>query len=132
MRMIPRDSYVMRAFLASTLLGATMVLLAFGLIQVFMYGPTLPRSVILVMTAVSFVLFVALFERYQVGSVAASLLVSVLSTALLTTLSGGVVYLLEMNDIRWEDAISALALSMMLSMALLSYLKRSLGRLGGY
>ncbi|HOK57985.1 MAG TPA: hypothetical protein PK659_03920 [Methanothrix sp.] len=130
--MISRDSYVLRAFLASTLLGITMVLLAFGLIQVFMYGPTLPYSVILVITAISFVLFVALFERYQVGSIAASLLVSVLSTALLTTLSGGVVYLMEMSDIRWEDAISALALSMMLSMALLSYLKRSLGRLGGY
>ncbi len=130
--MISRDSYVLRAFLASAMLALTIVLLAFGLIHVFVYGFPLPYSMILVITSISFVLFVAIFERYQIGSTAVSFLVSVLATALLTTLAGGVIYISEINEIRWEDTVSALAISMMLSMALLSYLKRSMGRLGSF
>jgi len=129
---IPRESYVLRAAVASFLVAVLIIVLAGGLIQVFRYGFPLSVPLVLAVAAVAFVLSVAFFEKYQVGSLVWSMLVSVVATALVTTVSGGVLYFVTLNDLGIEDMVSSLAISVIVSMALLSYLKRSIAEIESY
>ncbi len=123
------DNYILKAFLASGLLALVMIALALGLIQLFRYGSSLPLSIILTMAAISFVLSASFFERYEVGSIMWSLLVSLIATLMLTMLSGGIIYGLTAHRQSWEELLSGLAICMIVSTTLLSYLKRSLGEI---
>jgi hypothetical protein len=121
------ENYFIKAFIASMLLALVMMAIALGLIYLFRFGPPIPPSVILVMTAVSFVLSASFFERYEVGSIMWSTLVSLIITFLLTLVSGGVIYFLSVNSLGWEEFLSSLAACTIISMALLNHLKRILG-----
>ena len=123
------DNYILKAFLASGLLSLVMIALALGLIQLFRYGSSLPLSIILTMAAISFVLSASFFERYEVGSIMWSLLVSLIATLMLTMLAGGIIYGITAHRQSWEELISGLAICMIVGMILLSYLKRSLGEI---
>jgi hypothetical protein len=123
------DNYILKAFLASGLLALVMIALALGLIQLFRYGSSLPLSIILTMAAISFVLSASFFERYEVGSIMWSMLVSLIVTLMLTLLSGGIIYGLTERSQSWEELLSGLAICMIVGMTLLSYLKRSLGEI---
>ena len=123
------ENYVLKAFLASTLLSLVMIALAMGLIYLFKFGSSLPVSIILILAAVSFVLSASFFERYEVGSIVWSMLVSIIITLILTLISGGMIYFISLNRPGWEEMLSALAISMIVSMTLLNYLKRSLGEI---
>ena len=123
------ENYILKAFLASTLLSLVMIALAMGLIYLFRYGSSLPISIILILAAVSFVLSASFFERYEVGSIVWSMLVSIIITLILTLISGGMIYFISLNRPGWEEMLSALAVSMIVSMTLLNYLKRSLGEI---
>ncbi len=123
------ENYFLKAFIASALLATVMIVLALGLMYLFRYGPPLPPSIILVLTAVSFVLSASFFERYEVGSIMWSTMVSLIITLLLTLISGGVIYFTSLGNIGWEELLSALAACTIISMALLNYLKRSLGEI---
>ncbi|MDD4651987.1 MAG: hypothetical protein PHQ34_07130 [Methanothrix sp.] len=123
------DNYILKAFLASGLLALVMISLALGLIQLFRYGSSLPLSIILTMAAISFVLSASFFERYEVGSIMWSMLVSLIVTLMLTLLSGGIIYGLTERSQSWEELLSGLAICMIVGMTLLSYLKRSLGEI---
>lgn len=123
------DNYILKAFLASGLLSLVMMTLALGLIQLFRYGPSQPLSIILTLAAISFVLSASFFERYEVGSIMWSMLVSIIATLMLTLLSGGIMYGITSHKLSWEELLSGLAVSMIVGMTLLSYLKRSLGEI---
>jgi len=123
------DNYILKAFLASGLLSLVMIALALGLIQLFRYGSSLPLSIILTMAAISFVLSASFFERYEVGSIMWSMLVSLIATLMLTMLSGGIIYGLTARSQSWEELVSGLAICMIIGTTLLSYLKRSLGEI---
>jgi hypothetical protein len=123
------DNYILKAFLASGLLSLVMMTLALGLIQLFRYGSSLPLSIILTMAAISFVLSASFFERYEVGSIMWSMLVSLIATLMLTMLSGGIIYGITAHRQSWEELLSGLAICMIVGMTLLSYLKRSLGEI---
>jgi hypothetical protein len=123
------DNYILKAFLASGLLSLVMIALALGLIQLFRYGSSLPLSIILTMAAISFVLSASFFERYEVGSIMWSMLVSLIATLMLTLLSGGIIYGLTAHRQSWEELVSSLAICMIVGTTLLSYLKRSLGEI---
>jgi hypothetical protein len=123
------DNYILKAFLASGLLSLVMMALALGLIQLFRYGSSLPLSIILTMAAISFVLSASFFERYEVGSIMWSMLVSLIATLMLTLLSGGIIYGITVRGQSWEELLSGLAICMIVGMTLLSYLKRSLGEI---
>lgn len=123
------DNYVLKAFLASTLLSLVMMALAMGLIYLFKFGSSLPISIILILAAVSFVLAASFFERYEVGSIIWSMLVSIIITLILTLISGGMIYFITFNRPGWEEMLSGLAVSIIVSMTLLNYLKRSLGEI---
>ena len=123
------DNYILKAFLASGLLSLVMIALALGLIQLFRYGSSLPLSIILTLAAISFVLSASFFERYEVGSIMWSMLVSLIATLMLTRLSGGIIYGLTAHRQSWEELLSGLSICMIVGMTLLSYLKRSLGEI---
>jgi len=123
------ENYILKAFLASGFLALVMMVLAMGLIQLFRYGPSLPLSIILILAAVAFVLSASFFERYEVGSIMWSMLVSLIATLILTLLSGGIIYTFSSNRQSWEELLSGLAICMMVAMTLLNYLKRSLGEI---
>lgn len=123
------DNYILKAFLASGLLSLVMIALALGLIQLFRYGSSLPLSIILTLAAISFVLSASFFERYEVGSIMWSMLVSLIATLMLTMLSGGIIYGLTTHRQSCEELLSGLAICMIVGMTLLSYLKRSLGEI---
>lgn len=123
------NNYILKAFLATGLLSLIMMILALGLIQTFRYGLSLPLSIILTLAAVSFVLSASFFERYEVGSIIWSMLVSIISTLILTLLSGGVIYSLTRQGQSWEELLSGLAICMIAAMMLLSHLKQSLGEI---
>jgi hypothetical protein len=123
------DNYILKAFLASGLLSLVMMVLALGLIQLFRYGPSLTLSLILIMAAIAFVLSASFFERYEVGSIMWSMLVSLIATLMLTLLSGGIIYSISANRQSWEELLSGLAICMIVAMTLLNYLKRSLGEI---
>jgi hypothetical protein len=123
------DNYILKAFLASGLLSLVMMVLALGLIQLFRYGPSLSVSIILILAAIAFVLSASFFERYEVGSIMWSMLVSLIATLMLTLLSGGIIYAFTVNKHSWEEPLSGLAICMMIAMTLLNYLKRSLGEI---
>jgi len=123
------DNYILKAFLASGLLSLVMMTLALGLIQLFRYGSSLPLSIILTIAAISFVLSASFFERYEVGSIMWSMLVSLIATLMLTMLSGGIIYGITAHRQSWEELLSGLAICMIVGMTLLSYLKRSLGEI---
>ena len=123
------DNYILKAFLASGLLSLVMIALALGLIQLFRYGPSLPLSIILTLAAISFVLSASFFERYEVGSIMWSMLVSIIATLMLTLLSGGIIYGITTQRQSWEELLSGLAICMIVGMTMLSYLKRSLGEI---
>ncbi|MCX6674353.1 MAG: hypothetical protein NTY37_11320 [Methanothrix sp.] len=123
------DNYILKAFLASGLLSLVMIALALGLIQLFRYGSSLPLSIILTLAALSFVLSASFFERYEVGSIMWSMLVSLIATLMLTLLSGGIIYGITAHRQSWEELLSALAICMIVGMTMLSYLKRSLGEI---
>jgi len=123
------DNYILKAFLASGLLSLVMIALALGLIQLFRYGSSLPLFIILTLAAISFVLSSSFFERYEVGSIMWSMLVSLIVTLMLTLLSGGIIYGLTAHRQSWEELLSGLAICMIVGMTLLSYLKRSLGEI---
>ena len=123
------DNYILKAFLASGLLSLVMIALALGLIQLFRYGSSLPLSIILTLAAISFVLSASFFERYEVGSIMWSMLVSLIATLMLTLLSGGIIYGITAHKQSWEELLSGLAICMIVGMTLLSYLKRSLGEI---
>ena len=120
------DNYVLKAFMASGLLSLVMMTLALGLIQLFRIGPSLSVSIILILASIAFVLSASFFERYEVGSIMWSVLVSIIATLILTLLSGGVIYAFTVNRHSWEELLSGLAICMMVAMTLLNYLKRSL------
>ena len=122
------DNYILKAFLASGLLSIVMMVLALGLIQLFREGPALRLSIILVLAAIAFVLSASFFERYEVGSIMWSLLVSLIATLMLTLLSGGIIYLRSPGQ-SWEELLSGLAVCIIIAMILLNYLKRSLGEI---
>ena len=122
------ENYILKAFLASGLLSIVMMVLALGLIQLFREGPALRLSIILVLAAIAFVLSASFFERYEVGSIMWSMLVSLITTLILTLLSGGIIYLKSPAQ-SWEELLSGLAVCIIVSMILLSYLKRSLGEM---
>lgn len=123
------ESYILKAFLASGLLALLMMILALGLIQLFRYGPSLPRPLVLTLAAVTFVLSASFFERYEVGSIMWSMLVSLISTLILTLLSGGIIYTISVHAQPWEEMLSGIAICMMVAMILLNFLKRSLGEI---
>jgi dolichyl-phosphate-mannose--protein O-mannosyl transferase len=123
------DNYILKAFLASGLMSLVMMILALGLIQLFRYGPSLPLSIILTLAAIAFVLSASFFERYEVGSILWSMLVSLIATLILTLLSGGVIYGITMHTQSWEQLLSGLAICMIIATTLLNYLKRSLGEI---
>ena len=123
------DNYILKAFLASGLMSMVMMILALGLIQLFRYGPSLPLSIILTLAAIAFVLSASFFERYEVGSIMWSMLVSLIATLILTLLSGGVIYGITMHTQSWEQLLSGLAICMIIATTLLNYLKRSLGEI---
>jgi uncharacterized membrane protein len=123
------ENYILKAFLASGLLALVMMVLALGLIWLFRYGPSLPPSLILILASVAFVLSASFFERYEVGSIMWSMLVSLIATLILTLLSGGIIYTFSQNRQSWEELLSGLAICMMVAMTLLNYLKRSLGEI---
>ncbi len=123
------ENYVLKAFLASTLLSMIIIALAMGLIYLFKFGSSLPISIILVLAAISFILSASFFERYEVGSIIWSMLASVIITLLLTLISGGIIFFISINRTGWEEMLSGLAVSMIVSMTLLNYLKRSLGEI---
>ncbi|HOV51673.1 MAG: hypothetical protein A4E44_00501 [Methanosaeta sp. PtaB.Bin018] len=123
------ENYILKAFLAAGLLSLMMIVLAMGLIQLFRYGPSLPISIILILAAVTFVLSASFFERYEVGSIMWSMLVSLIGTLMLTLLSGGIIYTFSSNEQSWEEMLSGLAVCMIVAMTLLNYLKRSLGEI---
>jgi hypothetical protein len=123
------DNYILKAFLASGLLSLVMMVLALGLIQLFRFGPSLSVSIILILAAIAFVLSASFFERYEVGSIMWSMLVSLIATLMLTLLSGGIIYTFTVNRHSWEELLSGLAICMMVAMTLLNYLKRSLGEI---
>lgn len=123
------ENYILKAFLASGLLALMMMVLALGLIWLFRYGPSLPPSIILILASVAFVLSASFFERYEVGSIMWSMLVSLIATLILTLLSGGIIYTFSQNRQSWEELLSGLAICMMVAMTLLNYLKRSLGEI---
>ena len=123
------DNYILKAFLASGLLAVVMMVLALGLIQLFRYGPGLPISITLILAAIAFVLSASFFERYEVGSIMWSMLVSIIATLILAFLSGGIIYAFSENIYPWEEMLSGFAICIIISMTLLSYLKRSLGEI---
>ncbi len=123
------ENYIFKAFIASALLSLVMMGLGFGLIHLFKYGTPLPVPVILIMAAVSFVLSASFFERYEVGSIIWSALVSIIVTLILTLLSGGIIYSFTSNKQGWEEILSGVAVCMIVAMTLLNYLKRSLGEI---
>ena len=100
-----------------------MIALAQGLIQFFHHGLHLPLSMTLILAAVFFVLSASFFERYEVGSVVWSMLVSVIATAMLTLLAGGIIQVVTRPGQSWEELLSALAICMIVAMILLSHLK---------
>jgi dolichyl-phosphate-mannose--protein O-mannosyl transferase len=110
-------------------MSLVMMILALGLIQLFRYGPSLPMSIILTLAAIAFVLSASFFERYEVGSILWSMLVSLIATLILTLLSGGVIYGITMHTQSWEQLLSGLAICMIIATTLLNYLKRSLGEI---
>jgi hypothetical protein len=120
------ESYILKAFIASALLALVMLVIAFGLIHLFRYGTPLSMPVILIMAALSFVLSASFFERYEVGSIIWSALVSIIVTLILTLLSGGIIYSVASNKQGWEELLSSLAICMIVAMTLLHYLKQSL------
>lgn len=122
------ENYILKAFLASGLLSIVMMVLALGLIQLFQEGPALRLSIILVLAAIAFVLSASFFERYEVGSIMWSMLVSLIATLMLTLLSGGIIYLKAAAQ-TWEELLSGLAVCIIVAMILLNYLKRSLGEI---
>jgi lipoprotein signal peptidase len=123
------ENYILKAFLATGLLSLVMMTLALGLIQLFRYGPSQPLSMILTLAAISFVLSASFFERYEVGSIMWSMLVSIIATLMLTLLSGGIMYGITSHQQSWEELLSGLAVCMIVGMTLLSYLKKSLGEI---
>jgi hypothetical protein len=123
------ENYILKAFLAAGLLSVVMMMLSAGLIYLFRFGPPLPMPMILIMGALAFVLSASFFERYEVGSIIWSMLVSLIATLMLTILSGGIIYTFSMNKHPWEEQLSGLAICMIVSMILLNYLKRSLGEI---
>jgi hypothetical protein len=123
------DNYFLKAFVASGLLAVVIIVLAMGLIYIFRYGTPLPTPVVLIMAAISFVLSASFFERYEVGSIMWSMLVSLIITLTLTLISGGFVYFGSPNHVGWEELLSGLAICMIVSTTLLNYLKRSLGEI---
>ncbi len=123
------ENYILKAFIASALLALVMMVLGFGLIHLFRYGAPLPVPVILIMAAVAFVLSASFFERYEVGSIVWSALVSIIVTLILTLLSGGIIYSFASNKPGWEEILSGVAICMIVAMTLLNYLKRSLGEI---
>jgi len=123
------NNYILKAFLASGLLSLVMMTLALGLIQLFRYGSSLPLSIILTLAAIAFVLSASFFERYEVGSIMWSMLVSLIATLMMTLLSGGIIYGITSHRQSWEELLSGLAICMIVGMTLLSYLKRSLGEI---
>lgn len=120
------ENYFLKAFIASSLLALTTMVLALGLIFLFRYGPPLPSHMMLALAAIAFILSASFFDRYEVGSIAWSVVVSIIITLLLTLISGGLIYFATMNRQSPEDLLSGLAVCMIVSMALLNYLKRSL------
>ncbi|MBP8623719.1 MAG: hypothetical protein KBI12_02595 [Methanothrix sp.] len=123
------DNFIVKAFLATGLLSLVMMILAMGLIQLFRYGPSLPFSIILTISAIAFVLSASFFERYEVGSILWSMLVSLIATLMLTLISGGIIYGMKAHRYSAEEVLSGLAVCMIVSMILLSFLKRSLGEI---
>lgn len=120
------ENYFLKAFLASILLALCTIVLALGLIYFFRYGLPLDPPVMLVLAAVSFVLSASFFERYEVGSIAWSMLVSIIVTIMLTLISGGMIFFASASRIGWDDLLSGMAVSVIISMTILNYLKRSL------
>ncbi len=123
------ENYFLKAFMASGLLALMIMILAMGLIYLFNYGTPLPNFMILILAAICFVLSASFFERYEVGSIMWSLLVSLIVTSILTLISGGIVYFGTMNRPGWEELVSGMAICMIVSTTLLNYLKRSLGEI---
>ena len=124
------ENYFLRAFIGSVLLALLIMALAMGLIYLFKFGRTpLPTSIILILAAISFVISASFFERYEVGSIMWSMLVSLIVTLILVLISGGVAYLGSMNRLGWEELLSGMAVSMIVATTLLNYLKRSLGEI---
>ncbi|MBN1323231.1 MAG: hypothetical protein JW986_04415 [Methanotrichaceae archaeon] len=130
--MIRLDHYIIKAFAAVLLLALAILELALGLIHLFHYGLPLPLAVVLIVAALFFVLSASFFERYEVGSIVLSMLVSIMATTILVLASGGIIHFLTFDRIGWEDLLSSVAVSMIVSMVLLNYLKRSLGQIEGY
>ena len=122
-------NYILKAFLAAGLLSIVMMMLSVGLIYLFRFGPPLSTTMILIIGALAFVLSASFFERYEVGSIVWSMLVSLIATLMLVLLSGGIIYTFSMNKHSWEELLSGLAVCMIVSMILLNYLKRSLGEI---
>jgi O-antigen/teichoic acid export membrane protein len=123
------ENFFLKAFLASLLMALSILVLALGLIYFFRYGQPLQTPLILVVAALSFVLSASFFERYEVGSMAWSVLVSVIVTIMLTLISGGIVFFVIGSHLSWEDLLSGMAVCVIVSMALLNYLKKSLGEI---
>ncbi len=123
------DNYIVKAFLATGILSLVMIVLAFGLIQLFRYGLPLSYSIILAVSAVAFVVSASFFERYEVGSILWSMLVTLIVTLMLTLLSGGIIYGMTAQHATLEEALSGLAVCMIVAMTLLSFLKHSLGEI---
>jgi hypothetical protein len=123
------ENFILKAFLASGFLALVMIVLAMGLIQLFRYGPSLSMSIILILAAVSFVLSASFFDRYEVGSITWSMLVSLMGTLILTLLSAGMIYAFSAKRLPWEEVLSGLAICMIVAMTLLNFLKRSLGEI---
>ncbi len=123
------ENYFLKAFMASGLLALVIIVQAMGLMYLFNYGTPIPNSMVLILAAICFVLSASFFERYEVGSIMWSMLVSLIVTFILTLISGGIIYLGTMNRPGWEELISGMAVCMIVATSLLNYLKRSLGEI---
>jgi hypothetical protein len=123
------ENYFLKAFMASGLLALVIIVQAMGLIYLFNYGTPLPNSMMLILAAICFVLSASFFERYEVGSIMWSMLVSLIVTFILTLISGGIIYFGTMSRPGWEELVSGMAICMIVATTLLNYLKRSLGEI---
>jgi hypothetical protein len=112
--------------MASILLALCTMVLALGLIYFFRYGLPLEAPILLAVAAISFVLSASFFERYEVGSIAWSMLVSIIVTIMLTLISGGLIFFASASSLGWDEILSGMAVCVIVSMTLLNYLKRSL------
>jgi hypothetical protein len=125
------QSYLVRVFVAAFALALIILFIAMGLIHLFNRGLPIPTPGLLILMAVAFVVSAAFLERHKVGSIIWSMLASIMGTAIILLITGGILYLssdvISGDVIGWEELLTYLAVALIVAMTLLNYLKRSMG-----